>query len=237
MRTEDVAEGFLAAPDEGTHPGIILIHDVWGLVPLYRELAMRLAAEGFAVLAVDLYGGAPKIEDPGRWMRGLDDVAILARLQCARDRLAAHPAVGGKPVGITGFCMGGGYALHAACSLRGLSACVAFYGLVSHAHGILHDPDGGDPARKPRDVLAALPSLSCPTLGIYGDQDEFVPIDDVRALEAGIARAGKGGGVVIYSGAGHAFLNETRPAAYRPADARDAWHRMVTFFHERGRTY
>lgn len=232
MRTEDVPLGLLALPDAGTHPGIILIHDVWGLIPLYRELAQRLAGEGFVVLAMNLYHGEPKIEDPGSWMRALDDVAILADLQRAADLLKAHPAVGAKPVGITGFCMGGGYALHAACGVRGLDACVAFYGLVSHAHGILNDP-ARDPKKKPRDVLAALPELSCPTLGIYGDRDEFVPMDDVRALEAGIARAGKGGGVTVYPGAGHAFLNETRPAAYRPDDARDAWAKMVAFFRER----
>lgn len=233
MRTEDVSLGFLAVPDTGTHPGVVMIHDVWGLIPLYRELATRLAGEGFVTLAVNLYHDEPKIEDPGSFMRALDDVTIVADLQRAVDFLHAHPAVGGKPVGITGFCMGGGYALHAACGVRGLAGCVAFYGLVSHAHGVLHDPAGIDPKRKPRDVLGALSSLGCPTLGIYGDRDEFVPIDDVRALEAGIAQTGKGGGVLIYPGAGHAFLNETRPAAYRPDDARDAWGKMVAFFRDR----
>jgi len=230
MRTEETARGYLAAPDAGTHPGVVLIHDVWGLTELYREFARRLAAEGFATLAIDLYQGEPKIEDPGRFMRGLDDPALLRGLGAAREQLAGDRAVAGKPVGVTGFCMGGGYALHAACGGLGFAACVAFYGLVSHAHGILHDPAGLDPAKKPRDVLAALPELGCPTLGIYGDHDEFVPVDDVRALEAGIQRAGKGGGVELYAGPGHAFLNELRPAAYRPEAAADAWRKMVAFF-------
>lgn len=230
MRTEETPQGYFAAPDTGTHPGVVLIHDVWGIGELYPELARRLAAEGFATLAVDLYGGEPKIEEPGRFMRSLDDRAILRALGEAQARVAGDRAVVGKPVGIAGFCMGGGYALQAACGGLGFAACVAFYGLVSHAHGILHDPAGLDPAKKPRDVLAALPDLGCPTLGIYGDRDEFVPEDDVRALEAGIARAGKGGGVVLYPDCGHAFLNELRPAAYQPEAAADAWKKMITFF-------
>jgi len=230
MRTEATALGYLAAPDAGTHPGVVLIHDVWGPGELYPELARRLATEGFATLALDLYAGEPKIEDPGRFMRGLDDPALLRRIGAARAQLAGDRAVAGKAVGVTGFCMGGGYALHAACGGLGFAACVAFYGLVSHDHGILHDAAGLDPAKKPRDVLAALPELGCPTLGIYGDHDEFVPVADVRALEAGIRRAGMAGGIELYPGAGHAFLNELRPAAYRPEAALDAWKKMVAFF-------
>jgi len=232
MRTEETTQGFFAAPDAGTHPGVVLVHDVWGLGELYRTFARRLADAGFATLAVDLYGGAPQIEDPGRFMRGLDDPALLRTLGRARERVSADRAVAGKPVAIVGFCMGGGYALHAACGGLGFAACVAFYGLVSHAHGILHDAAGLDPAKKPRDVLAALPELGCPTLGIYGDRDEFVPADDLRALEAGIARAGKGGGVATYAGCGHAFLNELRPAAYRPEAATAAWQKMLAFLRE-----
>jgi carboxymethylenebutenolidase len=230
VRTEEIAQGFLAAPEEGTHPGVVLIHDVWGLGELYREFARRLASAGFVALAVDLYHGEPKIEDPGRFMRELDDPAILRELGAARERLSSDAAVGSKPVGVAGFCMGGGYALQAACGDLGFAACVAFYGLVSHAHGILHAPHGLDPRKKPRDVLAALPELGCPTLGIYGDRDEFVPQDDVRALEAGIARAGRGGAVERYAGCGHAFLNELRPAAYEPEAAADAWRKMLAFF-------
>jgi carboxymethylenebutenolidase len=229
MRTEETTQGLFVAPSPGTHPGVVLVHDVWGLGPLYRTFARRLAGEGFATLAVYLFGGDPKIEDPGRFMRGLDDPAILRTLASARQRVAADRAVAGKPVAIVGFCMGGGYALQAACAGLGFAASVAFYGLVSHAHGILHDAGGLDPAKKPRDVLAALPDLACPTLGIYGDRDEFVPAEDLRALEAGIARAGKGGRVVVYPGCGHAFLNELRPGAYQPEAAADAWLTMLAF--------
>ena len=96
MRTEETTQGFFAAPDAGTHPGVVLVHDVWGLGELYRTFARRLADTGLATLAVDLYGGDPKIEDPGRFMRGLDDAALLRTLGAARERVSGDRAVAGE---------------------------------------------------------------------------------------------------------------------------------------------
>ncbi len=230
MQTRDVELGFLAIPDAGPSPGVAMVHDVWGLSDHTRDLACRLAAEGFAVLALDLYrrDRPEKIEDPGALMRALSDPQVLADLRDARAFLADRPETNGR-VGVTGFCMGGMYALMAACGDLGFEAAVPFYGLLSHAHGILHDPAGLDPARKPREPLAVARELSCPLLAFYGDADEFVPMDDVRALERELARADAAAEVVVVAGAGHAFMNDTRPAAYRPDAAAAAWKRAVEF--------
>jgi carboxymethylenebutenolidase len=229
--TRDVELGFLAHPNAGTAPGMVMIHDVWGLADHTRDLATRLANEGFAVLAVDLYRREAKVEisNPGTWMRELSDPQVLADIQAGVDFLAAEPCCAGRRIGVTGFCMGGMYALMAACACDGVSAAVPFYGLVSHAHGLLHDPAGLDPARKPREPLAMAPELRCPLLGLFGAKDEFVPVDDVRELERRLAQAKPASEIVVYPEAGHAFMNDTRPAAYRPADAADAWRRMVAF--------
>ena len=146
-----------------------MVHDVWGLSDHTRDMARRLAGEGYCVLAVDLYRreAEPRIENPGAWMRALDDPRVLADLQAAVDLLRARPEVAGA-VGITGFCMGGMYALMAACHCRGLAAAVPFYGLLSHSRGLLHDPQGLDPARKPREPLAMAPDLRCPLLAFFG---------------------------------------------------------------------
>lgn len=226
MVTHDVALGFLAHP-EGESPGVVLVPDVRGLYPHYRDLARRLADEGFAVLALDLYRreGPPRIDTPAdamRWIAGLSDPRVLADIQDAVDTLVGLPEVGGRDVGVLGFCMGGQYALLAACACRGLSACVAFYGMLAYEKGL-------DPAKKPRAPLEALVDLSCPVLGLYGAEDALIPVSDVRRLEAGLARAPYPSQVVLYPGAGHAFMNDTRPDAYRPEAARDAWRRMVGF--------
>jgi carboxymethylenebutenolidase len=222
--------GFLAEPEDAPSPGVVLIHDVWGLSDHTRDLSRRLAAEGFAVLALDLYRreSEVKIENPGAWMRALSDPQVIDDVQAGIDQLRAGPSAGRK-VGVIGFCMGGMYALMAACSCRDLAASVPFYGLLSHRHGILHDEAGLDPARKPREPLEYAPSLRCPLLAFFGDRDEFVPLDDVRQLEARLAQAQPPSEVVVVPDVGHAFLNDTRPDAYRPAEARAAWERSVAF--------
>ena len=227
----EVPLGHLAHPERGASPGVVMIHDVWGLAEHTRDLAGRLAAEGFAVLAVDLYRreSEVKIENPGVWMRELSDPQVLSDIQAGVDFLAGHPASAGRRVGVTGFCMGGMYALMAACACRGLSCGVPFYGLLSHSHGLLYDEAGLDPEKKPREPLDHAPELGCPLLGFFGGRDDFISSDDVQELERRLARAKHPAEIVVYPEAGHAFMNDTRPEAYRPDAAADAWRRMVEF--------
>ena len=233
MQTSQVEQGFLARPETGRHPGVVMLHDVWGLADHTRDLARRLASEGFCVLALDLYRreASVKIENVGVFMRALSDPQVLADVQAGVDFLAARPEVSGR-VGLTGFCMGGMYVLMGACACRGVAAAAPFYGLLSHRRGILHDPQGLDPKRKPREPLAMAPELRCPLLAFFGADDEFITADEVRELEAGLARSRQPHQVVVYPGAGHAFMNDTRPAAFRPEIAADAWGRLLAFFAE-----
>ena len=234
MHSQDVELGYLAHPGAGSQPGVVMIHDVWGLSDHTRDLARRLAAEGFGVLALDLYRRERevRIDNPGRWMRELSDPQVLSDVQAGVAYLTQHPATAGQGIGVVGFCMGGMYALLAACTCTGLSASVAYYGLLSHAHGILHDETGLDPARKPRQPLDAVVDLACPLLGLFGDRDEFVPMADIEALHERLSAARHPAEVVIYEDAGHAFMNDTRPDAYRPETAKLAWARMLAFFGE-----
>ena len=234
MQTAEIELGYLAHPDAGPQPGVVLIPDVRGLYDHYRDLARRLASEGFAVLAVNLYrrGESVEISDPGRWIRGLDDRRVLDDVQAAVDELRADTSTGGRRVGVTGFCMGGQYAILAAAGCRGLGAAVAFYGMLSHQRGLLAPAAGEslDPARKPRSPLEAGAHARCPLLGLFGRDDPFVAVEDVRALERQLEKSGQPHEVVLYEGAGHAFMNDTRPEMYRPEVARDAWARTLAWF-------
>src|SRR5262245_26672176 len=144
MQADEHPFGFLARGGDGPLPGVVMIPDVWGLSDHTRGLARRLAAEGFDVLAIDPYRKTSKgtfTDPPGAlaWIRQLSDPLVLETVQEAVDVLRA----GGAPkVGVTGFCMGGQYALLAACLCRGLSACAPFYGMVRYDAGL-------DPAKKP----------------------------------------------------------------------------------------
>lgn len=230
MRTESLDIGYLAAPDGGGG-GVVVIHDVWGLSDHQRDIARRLAAEGFVALAVDLYArlGKPKIQDPGSWMRSLPDADVLATVERAVEHVRGEPGVGGRPVAVVGFCMGGMYTLLAGASVRNVSAIAPFYGILSHSHGLLHDPNGLDPRKKPREPLVAARDVSCPILAFFGADDPYIPLSDVRLLEENLP--GPNQEIRVYEGAGHAFMNDTRPDVYRPEAARDAWSRLVAFLH------
>ena len=180
--------GFLAAPEGGPHPGVVMIPDVWGLADHYRDLAGRLAAEGFAVLAIDPYRktGRDEFSDPSeamQWIARLSDPLVLETVQEGIDHLAAHPAASGRKLGVTGFCMGGQYALLAACECRGLSACAPFYGMVRYSKDL-------DPANKPRQPLDAIVDLGCSVQGFYGEEDAIIPVSDVEDLRAPRAPGG-----------------------------------------------
>lgn len=217
--------GVLAVPDGiGPHPALVLIPDVRGVAPHYRDVAGRFAGSGFLTLVSDLYSreGPPSLPDMAavfRWIRALPDRRVLGDLQAAIDCLAARPDVRADAIGITGFCLGGQYALMAACRLRGVAACVSWYGMLRYAE--LDET-------KPESPLMMASDLACPFLGLFGRDDALIPVSDVDELRATLARAGKVFEIVTYPDAGHAFFNDTRPD-YRPTAAADAWPRAVAF--------
>lgn len=221
VRDGDRLRGWLAAAPDPKAPGLVLVPDVRGLSAHYREVAARFAAAGFRTLAVDLYSreGAPDLPDMtavARWIEGLSDERVLADLRSAVTMMAAE----GRPVGITGFCLGGQYAFMAACSIPELSAAVSWYGMLRSQ---------GPRALKPESPLEMAPRLVCPWLGLYGEEDALIPMADLDALRAILDGSGKPYEIVTYPGAGHAFYNDTRPEAYRPEAAADAFGRAVAF--------
>jgi carboxymethylenebutenolidase len=226
-RDGDTLKAYATWPDGTTNLGaVVVIPDVRGLTTHYRDIARRFAGEGFFALAVDLYSreGPPELPDMAavtRWIRQLPDPRVLADLGAAVEFLASRPETARRPVGITGFCMGGQYALMAACSVPGLAACVSWYGMLCY--------DERD-AAKPASPLDLAPRLGCPYLGLFGEEDGLIPLTDVEALRDILSAAGKDFEIRTYAGAGHAFFNDTRPDAYRPGAAADAWPRAIAFF-------
>jgi carboxymethylenebutenolidase len=227
-RGGDVLRGYAACPAAGApFPGLVLIPDVRGLSDHYRDLARRFAGEGFFTLAVDLYSreGTPEFSDMTavfKWMRQLPDRRVLADLGAAVAYLGARPDVRAGALGITGFCMGGQYAFMAACSVPGLAACASWYGMLRYS-----ETDDV----KPESPLSMAPRLACPYLGLFGEEDGIIPLRDVDELRSILEREGKTFEIKTYAGAGHAFFNDTRPDAYRPAAAADAWSRCLRFLH------
>ena len=224
----DTIAGELALP-EGTAsaPGVVILHDVWGLGDLYRGVGRRLAVAGYAALALDLYARGEKPGSPAdmpgvmRFMHALPDRRVLGDVQAALDWLRERPEVAGRPVGLTGFCMGGKYTFLAASHCRGLAAAVAWYGML-RAPSLDRE--------NPEHALDALEHVRCPVLGLFGAEDALIPGSDVDELRARAAKRRLPIEVVVYPNAGHAFANELRPETYRKPAADDGWRRALDFF-------
>ena len=210
---EGGTDAFVAWPaGKAAAPGVVVVQEWWGLNTQIREVARRLSREGYVAIVPDLYHGkvATDPEQAHVLMRGLEDATAYQDLENAAGWLRAEARVAKKKIGVMGFCMGGGLAQGLALRSPEISAVVMFY---------------GSPVTDPK----ALAPLRAPLQGHYGEQDDGIPVAKVEALRSGLKQAGKVGEVFLYAGAGHAFMNDTRPS-YHPDAARLAWARTLAFF-------
>jgi carboxymethylenebutenolidase len=207
-----VLRGYLSLPATGTGPGVVVIQEWWGLVDHVRDVCDRLAREGFVALAPDLYRGE-STRDPSeaeRLMMHLDVARASSDLDRAVTTLLDHDAVEGSRVGCIGFCMGGQLALHAGAGNRRVAAVVDCYGIHP-------------------SVRVDFGSMQAAVLGVFAENDDFVPSAAVQQLEGELAAAGVRHHFETYLGVEHAFLNDSRPDVYDAATAREAWHDILAF--------
>ena len=201
-------EGELAEPS-GTAkaPAIVLIQEYWGVNDHIKDLTERLAAEGFLVLAPDLYHGrvTKSSEEAGKLMGELDTLVAVQEIAGAVSFLKEHARSNGK-VGVTGFCLGGALTLASACHVPGLAAAVAFYGIP--------------PAEK-----VDFAKVTAPVQMHVAKNDQWVTVERAEAVKAKVS----GMELHVYD-ADHAFVNDTRPEVYSAENAKLAWGRMVAFF-------
>jgi carboxymethylenebutenolidase len=202
----------------GPLPAVIVVQEAFGLNDHIKGVGRRLAAEGYVTLAPDLFhrggvgrtAGYDDLPKALKLMGDLTDQGIVEDVAAAVAALEGRQSVLRDRIGITGFCMGGRVSYLAACALPGkIRAAVPFYG-------------GGIPV----DRTA---TLEAPVLAFFGEDDPFIPLDQVKALEAETGRCGKSVEVHVYPHAGHGFFCNERES-YRPDSAADAWKRLTAFF-------
>lgn len=202
---------YLSLPEgAGPFPVVIVIHEWWGLNSHIQHWADRLAAEGYAALAVDLYGGQVATDPEGAMalMRAVEEAEATATLQSAAAYLRTDPRVDATKMASIGWCFGGGWSLRAALVIEGLDAAVMYYG-----HPIT------DPAQ--------LASLRGPLLAIFGNEDESISPAAVDEFEAALTAAGANFETLRYD-APHAFANPSS-ARYVHDAASDAWEHVQSF--------
>lgn len=212
----ELVYGYLAYPSGVIEPppAVLMIHEWWGLNDNIKAMANRLAAEGYMVLAIDLYGGqtASNAEEARQRM-----LQVVENPEPARENLrqalnflniAQAPAIG-----TIGWCFGGGWSLNTAMLFpTEVDASVVFYGQVT----------------ADENKLAA---IDAPLLGLFGAEDRGIKVDAVRDFEAALQRLRKDHDIHVYPGVGHAFANPTGNN-YNEQAAEDAWDRTVAFFAE-----
>ncbi|MFN8640789.1 MAG: dienelactone hydrolase family protein [Candidatus Binatia bacterium] len=210
--------GCLARPDgEGKYPTVLVIMEAFGLNDHIKSVAARIAGEGYVALAPDMYYrekdavvGYDQLPEAIRLMTGLRDDTIVADVSAAVAYLQGLPFVQADRIGITGFCMGGRISFLSAATIPAIRAAAPFYG-----GGI-----GG--------LLDRAGDISCPLLLFFGDQDPFIPNEEVAAISKTLRDLNKRAEVKVYPGAPHGFFCDQRDS-YRADAAKDAWSRLTAF--------
>jgi carboxymethylenebutenolidase len=199
----------VARPDNDTKAAVILIQEYWGINDHIRDLAGRYANEGFLCVAPDLFRGklAKDSAEASELMQGL---AIEDGVEIIREAIGeAKRIYGVEKIGITGYCMGGTFALRAACEINELAAAAPFYGDIPEEN--------------------VLKNLKVPTLFIAAKLDAWINAEKVSQLTEAARKYDLPVEVVTYN-ADHAFFNDTRPGVYDADAASDAWRRVLELF-------
>ncbi len=209
------SRAYLSLPEDAKPPvpGVVVIQEWWGLNDNIKHWADRIAAEGYAALAVDLYGGkvADNADSAMAYMKRVDEKRALEILRAAHAFLASDPRVQAKKRASIGWCFGGAWSLRLAMNAPDLDAAVIYYGRLET-----------DPKR--------LAGAKAHILGVFGNKDQSIPPDVVDQFAAALDSVGIHHQILRYD-APHAFANPSNPH-YDQEAAADAWKHVQTFLAE-----
>ena len=223
----DVINAYFARPlGAGPFPGMVVIHHAPGWDEWYREATRKFAHYGYAAISPNLYcregHGTP--EDVGAKVRaagGVPDAHVVGDIEGAMRYLRSLPYINGK-VGVFGTCSGGRNAFFLACRVKGFDAAVECWG------GRVVMPKEDLTPKQPVAPIDYTKDLSCPLLGIFGNEDKSPSPEQVNQHEAELKKHGKNYEFHRYDGAGHGFFYYDRPA-YRQEQAVDGWKKIFAF--------
>jgi len=202
--------GFLARPSQdGKFPGVILIHEWWGLNDNIKSMARDLASHGYTVLAVDLYAGQIATTSDGarQLLLSFNQEKGMSNIDSAVKLLKEKYGV--EKIATIGWCFGGSQSLNYALSNNKLDATVIYYG-------------------QPVTNATKLSVIKWPVLGFYGDKDQNFPEAQIKEFQLALDSVGVENEIHIYPGLGHAFANPSG-ATYAPEETKDAWNKTLIF--------
>jgi carboxymethylenebutenolidase len=224
-------KGYLARPKApGTYPGVVILHEAFGLVEHERDIARRFAQAGFIALAPDIYSRVGAFKNPGDMkevmakMFGIADAQLVRDFEAAAGFVRAQAGSNGK-VGCVGFCVGGRWTLLFACSSDKVNAAVDCWGgFITRG-----TPEAATTPERPTPVIDLAPQLHCPLYIVCGEQDQNPSPADAQELSNRLTKAGKKFQCEVFKDAGHAFFADYRPS-YSEKASFELWPKMVSFF-------
>jgi len=220
----DGMPAFTAVPERATKaPAVIVVHERYGLVKHTCDLAERFARDGFVAIAPDLYFRYPDQEALHRGDVGCDisDPDALAALSLAIDALQKIPQADLSRLAIMGICQTARLPLVVAAK-RPIAAALVWYGAAQPREWQTN-------AKYPKALDDIIAAADCPVLGMFGETDHLISLDDIRTFRNCLERHGKNYCIHVYRDAPHGWLNDTMPGRYRRAQAEAAWADQQTF--------
>lgn len=218
---------FTAQPnDNKKYPGLIIIHEIFGLDEHIKDLAQRFARQGLRVWAPDLFWLATQqgldrtnLDQMRSFFFSLEDSQVIALLQAVLQSARSNDAVIADKIGAVGYCMGGALAFMLAGRAKNLAFVIDYYGRVLY-------PETSD--KKPLSPVDYADGINCPVLALFSDIDPIIPLDQIKLLENKLTELGKSFELKVYDNAEHAFFNDRREH-YNPQAAEDAWALTLAF--------
>jgi carboxymethylenebutenolidase len=223
--------GYRAKPAAGSGPAVVLVvQEIFGVHEHIRDLCRRLAKHGYLAVAPELYarqGNVAAMSDIqeiiSKVVSKVPDTQVMSDLDDTARWAASSQNGNAAKLAITGFCWGGRIAWLYAAHNPDVKAGAAWYGRLVGPTDELH----------PRNPIDIAPSLKAPVLGLYGGQDQGIPLASIEQMRAALKAAGNPSELIVYPDAGHAFNADYRPS-YRQGPAEDAWKRMLEWFKRYG---
>lgn len=223
---------YRAMPSQGKNfPIVLVVQEIFGVHEHIRDVCRRLGKLGYLAVAPELYarqGDVSKITDVQQILEKVvakvPDAQVMSDLDATAAWAAKNNGAGAK-LGITGFCWGGRIVWLYAAHNPNLKAAVAWYGRLTGDNDSLH----------PQQPMDLVKSLKAPVLGLYGGEDQGIPVGVVEMMQADLKSAKNPSEIVIYPNAPHGFHADYR-ASYRPDAARDGWKRLQQWFKQHGLT-
>jgi len=217
---------YFARPAQGDKlPVVLVVQEIFGVHEHIRDVCRRLAKRGYLAIAPELFfrqGDPTKLENVADILSAIVSKVPDAQVLADLDACAAWAGSRGGDaarLAITGFCWGGRITWLYAAHNPGLKAGVAWYGRL----------DGAPSDKQPQQPIDVAAHLTAPVLGLYGGQDQGIPLDDVEAMREAMKAAGKSGEIIVYPDAPHAFHADYRPS-FRKDEAEDGWKRLLEWF-------